>query len=71
LAIAVGMYFNIVFVIAGIAMGYYYAYGKSVDINGESYFDYNEKVKQRGSLILFADCVVLLIQITIIGMQFL
>lgn len=52
-------------------MGYYYAYGKSVDINGESYFDYNEKVKQRGSLILFADCVVLLIQITIIGMQFL
>ncbi len=52
ISIIMGFIFGIIFLIAGISMGYYYAFGKTVDENGNKQFIYDKKAREGGKLML-------------------
>ena len=62
-AIMIGIYFSVFFVIAGIGMGYYYAFGKSTDMNGDRYFVYDTRTRYYGKLILVGGFIGVIIQL--------
>lgn len=65
ISILIGFYFWLFFILAGFGMGYYYAYGKATDVNGERYFVYDEKSRRNGKLILYGGIICLLFEILI------
>lgn len=70
LSIAAGFYFGMIFIIAGIGMGYYYAYGTSIDSHGEKYFVYDEKARQIGMYILYGGLICLVVHVIILYQVF-
>ena len=63
LAIFLGLYLGTIFIVAGIAMGYYYSFGKSTDMFGQKYFVYNERSRRNGNFIFYGGIIGLVIQI--------
>lgn len=63
LAIVLGLYLGTIFIVAGIAMGYYYSFGKSSDMFGQKYYVYNERSRRNGNFIFFGGITGLVIQI--------
>ncbi|HMU05599.1 MAG TPA: hypothetical protein PJ990_18325 [Saprospiraceae bacterium] len=63
LAIFLGLYLGTIFIVAGIAMGYYYSFGKSSDMFGQKYFVYNERSRRNGNFIFFGGIIGLILQI--------
>ena len=63
ISILVGFYLGIIFIIAGIGMGYYYAYGTITDNEGDKYYVYNDNARKNGKLILYGGIVCCLIQL--------
>lgn len=53
LGMVIGLFTNIVFIVAGIGMFYYYGYGKSVDPDGNKYFIYEESTRSIGKVLFF------------------
>ncbi|MCB9310884.1 MAG: hypothetical protein H6567_12570 [Lewinellaceae bacterium] len=66
LCIAIGFYFGIIFLIAGIAMGYYYTYGTVTDSQGNKHYVYDEKARHNGKLILWGGIISFVIQMYLI-----
>jgi len=66
LSIALGIVIHPLFVIAGIGMGYYYAYGKSVDPDGNRYFTFDAPTRKYGKLVLYGGIVVLAFSVTLL-----
>ena len=66
LAVPLGLFTNIIFTIAGVGMGYYYAYGKSTDIDGNSYYIYDEETQKFGRIILNGGLIFLFIGILLL-----
>jgi len=65
LAIIFGGYLSIIFVIAGLGMGYYYAFGKTTDKKGISHYVYDDQARQIGKLIFFVGILALMTQVII------
>lgn len=63
LCIVLGFYIGLIFIIAGIGMGYYYSYGTSTDSLGDKQYIYDEKARQNGKLILWGSIVCFIIQV--------
>lgn len=63
LAFVLGFYIHIIFIIAGIGMAYYYAFGKATDPLGNRYFIYDERARKIGKFILYIGIIVFLIQL--------
>lgn len=69
LAIAVGFWFlGIIALIAGIGMGYYYGYDKSIDPNGNKYHTFESKTREYGKLILIVGVPIVIITFAILYM---
>ncbi|MEM9547182.1 MAG: hypothetical protein AAGA77_14470 [Bacteroidota bacterium] len=62
IAIVLGFYLSVAFIIAGIGMGYYYAYGTRVDEEGNKFFVYNEKARTNGKFIFYIGILSFFIQ---------
>lgn len=60
LFIPLGLIVSEFFTIAGIGMGYYYAYGKNTDIDGHRYHTFDEETRKYGKVILFGGLISLL-----------
>ncbi|MFK8058227.1 MAG: hypothetical protein AB8F78_19025 [Saprospiraceae bacterium] len=63
LAIVMGIYASPIFTLAGVGMGYHYAYGKTTDSQGTPHFVYDAKARKIGSYILYGGGFILLLQI--------
>ena len=63
LGIVFGLFISVFFVIIGLGMSYYYAYGKSTDVDGNRYFVYDEKTRQIGTVMLFGGITLVIIEI--------
>ena len=70
LGIAFGLLISIVFVIIGLGMSYYYAFGKTTDVDGNRYYLYNDKTRQIGTIMLFGGVTLVIIEI-VFGVYFL
>lgn len=66
LAIIIGFYITIAFMLAGIGMGYYYAYGMRTDNYGEKIYVYDERARKIGRLILYGGIICFFIQLYIL-----
>ncbi len=53
ISVAISLFAGIVFLIAGVGMGYYYSYGKSVDQDGNKYYTFDGQTRVYGKLILY------------------
>lgn len=53
LGIVFGLFFSLIFVVAGIGMGYYYAYGKSIDPDGRKYFAFDNSTRNYGTIMFY------------------
>ncbi len=53
-----GAVFALVFFLAGIGMGYYYAYGVSVDPDGNRYFEFDATTRYYGKVLLYGGIIV-------------
>ena len=62
LSAMLGLLLHPLFVLAGVGMGYYYSYGKVVDIDGNSHFVFDEKTRQYGKYILYASIFIIIIE---------
>ena len=58
LAVALGLFISPFFIIAGIGMGYYYAYGRAVDPDGQKYYVYEPNTRLIGRIILYGGTAV-------------
>ncbi|MEO1517176.1 MAG: hypothetical protein AAFV95_19280 [Bacteroidota bacterium] len=67
LGIIFGLFTSWIFVVAGVGMGYYYAYGKSTDPDGNRYFVFRERTRLIGTVMLYGGITLLLIQIFFFG----
>ncbi len=67
LAIAIGCYFSVIFIIAGIGMGYYYAFGRAVDSQGRSFYIFDNDSRNMGKFILFGGTAILILQALILS----
>ncbi|PHI20633.1 hypothetical protein CEQ90_06135 [Lewinellaceae bacterium SD302] len=54
----VGQFLSIILPIAAIGMGYYYAYGKETDLNGNKHFSYDASSRLLGRILLFGGLVI-------------
>lgn len=63
LAVFLGFYISILFLVPAVGMGYYYAYGKATDPHGKRYFVYDERARNIGKLILYGGIIIFLVQI--------
>ena len=66
LAIALGEFFGMLFILAGVGMGYYYAYGTATDPKGLKYYVYDAKARQRGKFILYGGVIAFVISLSIL-----
>jgi len=62
-AIILGFYIHIVFIIAGLGMGYYYAYGKTTDREGNRYYLYDKRAREIGKFIFVGGIIAFVIQL--------
>lgn len=58
-----GFYASALFFVAGVAMGYYYSYGKATDPEGQKYYVYDEPARRIGKFILYGGLGCLFLQI--------
>ncbi len=63
LGIVVGMFISLIFVGAGIGMGYYYAHGKATDIDGKKYFVFRPRTRLIGTFMFYGGLVFLVLQL--------
>lgn len=63
LCIVIGFYIGIIFMIAGLGMGYYYSYGTITDSLGNKQYIYDEKARHYGKLILWGGIICFIIQL--------
>ncbi|MEM1216253.1 MAG: hypothetical protein AAGJ82_11240 [Bacteroidota bacterium] len=61
LGIIVGPITSIVFLIAGVGMSYYYAYGTTVDADGERHSIYDAATRQLGKVMLYGGAALLVV----------
>lgn len=66
LAISIGVYFNVLFLLAGIGMGYYYGYYKTVDPDGNKYYLFEEQTRFYGKIVLFGGLFFLCLSVFLI-----
>ena len=66
LGILIGLFLHFILVMAGIGMGYYYAFGKSTDIEGKKYFIYDEQTRFYGKIMFYGGIAVIIIQLTLL-----
>ncbi len=59
-AIIVGFFFNLIFTIAGIAMAFYYAFGKRVSKDGERHYIYDRVSRNGGMYMILVGILVIL-----------
>jgi len=52
-----------IFFIAGVGMGYYYAYGRDVDLDGHKHFVFEPQTRFYGKFILYGGLLVLLVEL--------
>jgi hypothetical protein len=64
--IVVGLLFSPLFVIAGLGMGYYYAFSKNVDLDGEKYFTFDARTRGLGKLMLLLGIAILVVEVLVI-----
>ena len=69
LSIFLTIWVHIAFFIAGVGMGYYYAYGTSVDPDGNKYFVFEPQTRFYGKLLLWSGLLLFFIQLLIIISQ--
>lgn len=67
--IIVGAYFGVMYIIAGIGMGYYYAYGKSTDPDGVRYFVYDAQTRTYGKVILYGGSLLFFAELIFLALQ--
>lgn len=69
-----GLYLGIIFILLGIAMGFYYSYGKKADKEGERHYIYNKQARKNGKIIFYGGIIFLLLHVFLvnenIAMQF-
>ncbi len=58
-----GIFISLIFVVAGIGMSYYYAYGKSTDADGNRHFIYEPKTRFIGTIMLYGGLLIVLLEI--------
>jgi len=63
LGIAFGLFISLFFVIIGLGMSYYYAYGKSTDVDGNRHYVYDDKTRQIGTIMLFGGIILVIIEV--------
>lgn len=63
LGIVFGLFISVFFVIIGLGMSYYYAYGKSTDVDGNRHFVYDDRTRQIGTVMLFGGITLVIIEI--------
>lgn len=63
IAIISGLFVSPIFTVAGIGMGYYYSYSKSVDPDGYKYFNFEPQTRKYGEWILYGGIGLLIIEI--------
>lgn len=63
LAIILRFYINIILILAGVGMGYYYAFGKNTDDNGEKFYVYDKKARKMGQFILYGGIFCFFVQL--------
>ena len=61
LGILLGLFTTPLFIVAGIGMGYYYAYGKAVDPDGNKYFVFEPETRNYGIIILYGGIAMLVL----------
>jgi hypothetical protein len=66
IAIVLGLFVSLVFTIAGIGMGYYYSYSKSVDPDGYKYFTFEPETRKLGKWILYGGIGLLMVEIVLL-----
>jgi hypothetical protein len=62
LAFVAGYYIHIVFMLIGIGMGFYYAYGKATDPRGQKYFLYDKRARWIGKILLYGGMIIFFVQ---------
>ena len=62
-SIVIGVYLHIILVMAGIGMGYYYAYGTEISRDGKKRYVYDVNARSGGKIILFTGIIAIIIQI--------
>jgi len=60
--IVVGLFLSVLFIIAGVGMGYYYAYGKTLDQDGNKYFVYEPTTRFYGKIVLYMGLLALVLE---------
>ncbi len=63
MALIFGIFISLIFVVAGIGMSYYYAYGKSTDADGNRHFIYESKTRFIGTIMLYGGLSIVLLEI--------
>jgi hypothetical protein len=63
LGIIIGFFTSFIFILAGIGMGYYYAFSKSVDLDGRKHFVFEPTTRKYGQFILFGGAAVLVVEV--------
>jgi len=66
ISIIVGLYMSLFFTVAGLGMGYYYAYDKSTDQDGNRFYTFDQGTRKIGKVFLFAGIAVVIAQLIII-----
>jgi hypothetical protein len=59
-----------IFFLAGAGMGYYYAYGRDVDPDGQKHYSFEPKTRIYGKVLLYGGIVVLLIELVLLSSLF-
>ena len=58
LATVLGPLISVLFLVAGLGMGYYYAYGKTTDVDGHTHFIYDPATRRLGQYLWYLGLVV-------------
>lgn len=65
-----GQFTSLIFFIAGIGMGYYYAFGKDTDIDGNRYFIFNARSRLIGTALFYGGIALIILEILFSNMRF-
>jgi len=63
LGITLGLFLNLAFFLAGLGMGYYYAYSQTVDFEGEKYYIFDDNTRKIGKWMLFGGIIILIAEL--------
>ncbi|MEM9920757.1 MAG: hypothetical protein AAF990_21845 [Bacteroidota bacterium] len=63
LGMILGLFVSLIFVIAGVGMSYYYAYGRSTDPDGERHFVFDESTRDIGVFMFYGGIAMMVMEV--------